>query len=196
LSDTLFIGPGFGWYSELGDGSSAFPILVINWSISDRLALTTGRGLGASQGPGLDLTYSLNNKWKLGLTGRYEQIRFALENDASSPRTYGEDRSLPLILSVRYSPWPMTMVGAFVGADFGGELSVLDTNGQRLSVSTVRIVSSTGNPLQHAPQFGRNPQLFSVIRLAFCRHLEFVSHTSHFCFVVLIGSSVLGSHRV
>jgi hypothetical protein len=144
LSDTLFIGPGFGWYSELGDGSSAFPILVINWSISDRLALTTGRGLGASQGPGLDLTYSLNNKWKLGLTGRYEQIRFALENDASSPRTYGEDRSLPLILSVRYSPWPMTMVGAFVGADFSGELSVLDTNGQRLSVSEYDVSPSVG----------------------------------------------------
>lgn len=144
LSDTLFIGPGFGWYSELGDSSSAFPILVIDWSITDRLALTTGRGLGASQGPGLDLTYSLDEKWKLGLTSRYEEIRFALDTDPASPRTYGEDRSLPLIFSVRYEPWPMTMVGAFVGADFGGKLSTLDANGNRISVSEYDVAPSVG----------------------------------------------------
>ena len=144
LSDTLFIGPGFGCYSELGDGSSAFPILVIDWSITERLALTTGRGLGASQGPGLDLTYSLNEKLKVGLTSRYEEIRFALDTDPSSPRTYGEDRSLPLLLSVRYSPWPMTMVGAFVGADFGGKLSTLDANGNRIAVSEYDVAPSAG----------------------------------------------------
>jgi hypothetical protein len=144
LSDTLFIGPGFGWYSELGDSSKAFPILVIDWSITEKLTLTTGRGLGASQGPGLDLTYSLNENWKVGLTGRYEEIRFALDTDPVSPRTYGEDRGLPLFLSVRYSPWPMTMVGAFLGADFGGKLSILDRNGQRLSTSEYDVAPSVG----------------------------------------------------
>jgi outer membrane protein W len=99
------------------------------------LTLTTGRGLAASQGPGLTLEYKLNDKWKLGLTGRYEKIRFALNNDATSVARYGEDKSLPLVLSAQYTLWPMTTVGAFVGGEFEGKLSVEDANARALASS-------------------------------------------------------------
>ena len=135
VSDTLFIGPGFGWFSELGGGSSAFPIIVVDWAITEKLSLTTGSGLAASQGPGLTLNYSLSEKWKVGLTGRYENVRFALEKNGTSPGVYGEDRSLPLLLSVQYSPWPMTSFGAFLGSEFGGELSLEDANGGTIARS-------------------------------------------------------------
>ncbi len=135
VSDTLFIGPGFGWFSELGGGSDAFPIVVIDWAITEKLSLATGRGLAASQGPGLTLEYELNNKWKLGLTGRYEKIRFALDNDPASSVRYGEDRSLPLVLSAQYTLWPMTTVGAFVGGEFEGKLSVEDIDGRTIASS-------------------------------------------------------------
>jgi len=135
LSETLFIGPGFGWFTELGGGSSAFPIIVIDWAITDRLSLTTERGLAASQGPGLTLDYSLNKKWAVGLTGRYEEIRFALDNSETSPVRFAEDKSLPLVLSVRYTPWPMTTIAAFVGAEFEGELSLEDRSGSTIASS-------------------------------------------------------------
>ena len=135
LSDTLFIGPGIGWFSELGGGSNAFPFIVIDWAITDRLSLTTGRGLAASQGPGLTLDYSLSEKWRLGITGRYEEIQFALDTDQASPVRYGEDKSLPLVLRVSYTPWPMTTVTAFLGGEFQGELSILDNNGNDLAKS-------------------------------------------------------------
>jgi len=144
VSDTLFIGPGFGWFSELGGGSDAFPIIVIDWGITDKLSLTTGRGLAASQGPGLTLEYNLNNKWKLGLTGRYEKIRFALNNDATSPARYGEDRTLPLVLSVQYTLWPMTTVGAFVGGEFDGKLSIEDANARTIASSEYDTAGFTG----------------------------------------------------
>jgi hypothetical protein len=135
LSDSLTLGPGFGWFSELGGGSNAFPILVIDWAITDKLSLTTGGGMAASQGPGLTLNYSLNDKWTAGLTGRYEQIRFALANDGTSPGVYGQDESLPLVLRVEYSPWPLTSLGVFVGGEFEGELSLEDADGRTVARS-------------------------------------------------------------
>ena len=135
VSDRLVIGPGFGWFSELGGGSSAFPIIVVDWAITDKLSLKTGRGLAASQGPGLTLNYELDQKWQLGLSGRYEEMRFALNNDAMSPGRYGEDKSLPLILSLQYSPWPMTQFAAFIGGEFEGKLSVEDRDGRTIASS-------------------------------------------------------------
>ena len=132
FSDKLSLGPGFGWYSELDGGSNAFPIIVVDWSITDRLSLTTGRGLAASQGPGLSLNYAVADKWSLGLAGRYEKTRFALGDDSAAPGGIGEDRSLPLLLTVDYTPWPMTKVSAVIGAEFEGELRLEDKNGRRL----------------------------------------------------------------
>ena len=136
FSDKLSLGPGFGWYSELDGGSNAFPIVVVDWSITDRLSLTTGRGLAASQGPGLSLNYALADKWTLGLAGRYEKTRFALGDDSAAPGGIGEDRSLPLLLTVEYTPWPMTKVSAVIGAEFEGELRLEDENGRRIGSSS------------------------------------------------------------
>lgn len=133
VSDSLLIGPGIGWYSKLGGGSHVFPVLIIDWQITDRLSLTTGRGLAASQGPGLSLNYRLSDRWQLGLTGRIESARFVLDNDGSPDEAYGKDRSLPLLVSIDYEPWPMTSVGAFIGAEFDGQLSLEDEDGRKIA---------------------------------------------------------------
>jgi hypothetical protein len=135
LSETLTIGPGMGWFSEVGGGSNAFPIVVVDWKITDKLSLSTGRGLAASQGPGLTLDYQLAKKWKLGLSGRYERIRFALNEDALGAGDVGEDRSLPLIVSLDYSPWPMTSITAIFGVEFEGRLRLEDEQGRRIAQS-------------------------------------------------------------
>lgn len=133
FSDTLSLGPGFGWFSELGGGSNTFPILLIDWQITEKISLSTGRGLAASQGPGLTLNYALNRQWELGLTGRYEKIRFALDEDKSAPQTrYGEDKSVPLLLTATYTPWPQTSVSALMGVETNGSLRLDDRDGERL----------------------------------------------------------------
>lgn len=144
LSDTLTIGPGFGWFSELGGGSSAFPIIVVDWDITDKLALTTGRGIASSRGPGIGLNYSLKDKWVLGLSGRYEKVRFALDDESGSQGAFGEDKSLPLVFSVKYSPWPMTSLSAFVGGDFAGELTLEDNDTRELASSEYDTAFSLG----------------------------------------------------
>jgi hypothetical protein len=125
FSDRLTLGPGFGWFSELGGGSTAFPIIVVDWKITDRLSLETGRGLAASQGPGFILSYAFNDQWRLAGLARYEEIRFALD-DAPGGAAFGEDRSMPLLLSLDYTPWPMTRASVFMGAEFNGRLRLED----------------------------------------------------------------------
>jgi long-subunit fatty acid transport protein len=131
FSDTLTLGPGFGWYTELDGGSSAFPILVVDWQITEKLALETGRGLAASQGPGLTLSYTLNDNWSVAGAARYEKVRFALDDDAG----IGEDRSTPLIMSLNYSPWPMTSASLIAGVELAGQLSLEDNSGRTIASS-------------------------------------------------------------
>ena len=133
FSNALSIGPGFGWFSDVGDESNVFPILLIDWKITESLSLTTGRGLAASQGPGLSLNYDLNSKWTLGLTARYEKIRFSLKEREDRSATVGEDSSTPFYIVASYSPWPMTSITALAGADIGGTLSMEDGSGQRIA---------------------------------------------------------------
>lgn len=132
LSDKLVLGPGFGWFSEPGGSANAFPIVVIDWDITRRLNLATGRGLAASQGPGFTLSYRLDAHWSLGLTGRYEKVRFALAENNNLSGGFGQDRSLPVLFTVDYSPWPMTSLNLVLGMEFDGELRLEDPNGDIL----------------------------------------------------------------
>jgi hypothetical protein len=135
LSESLSIGPGLGWFSEIDGGSSVFPILLIDWKIADKWRLNTGQGLAASQGPGLTLNYQLTERWTLALTGRYERTRFALGDNAGQAGSIGEDKGVPLMLMLDYSPWPMTSFSAAAGVKFEGSLKLEDERGRRIARS-------------------------------------------------------------
>jgi hypothetical protein len=137
MSDTLTLGPGLGWFSEVGGGSNVFPIIVVDWKITDKLSLNTGRGLAASQGPGLSLDYQLDKKWTFGLSGRFEKTRFSLDESTPGSGSIGEDRSSPLVATISYSPWPMTRVSLLVGAEFNGSLRLEDASARRLAQTDV-----------------------------------------------------------
>ncbi|MBT8041522.1 MAG: hypothetical protein KJO72_06245 [Gammaproteobacteria bacterium] len=129
LRNGLTIGPGFGTFSQLEDGARFFPILIIDWDISERWNLSTGRGLAASQGPGLTLSYELTPAWSLGLAGRYEEIEFRLDDEGAAPGGVGEDRAFPLVVTGSWSPDPAVRLAAFAGLEFGGQLKLYDDQG-------------------------------------------------------------------
>jgi hypothetical protein len=102
----------------------------VDWDITDTLKLSTGRGIAASQGPGLTLSWKVQDNVTLGLSGRYESTEFRLDDSGVAPGGIGEDKSFPLVASVQYSPWPMANLTAFAGVEFGGELELKDGNGR------------------------------------------------------------------
>ena len=131
VSDRLSLGPAFGVFSELeSDDLNIFPALLIDWDITDRARLTTGPTIGATQGPGLAFDYAVTDRLRLGLAGRIENIRFRLNDAGPVPGGIGEDRSLPLVLTLDYEPFPGSRLAAFAGAELGGELRLEDAAGQ------------------------------------------------------------------
>jgi len=137
FSDTLSIGPGFGWFSDVGDETTAFPIILVDWKITEALSLSTGRNLASAGGPSLSLNYEMDQKWTLGLTAGYEKSRFALAERDGRTAQVGEDSSAPLVVSAAYTPWPMTTITALAGVEFGGSLNLEDNNGRNLAATDV-----------------------------------------------------------
>jgi len=130
VSERLTVGPGIGIFSQLEDSATVIPILIIDWKISDTWSLNTGGGLGATLGPGLVLNYTPNKMWQFGVGGRYEKLRFRLDENNSVSSGVGEDASLPLFVSARYSASPSMNISCVGGIELEGELSVEDEDGQ------------------------------------------------------------------
>ncbi|SLN48202.1 hypothetical protein TRL7639_02651 [Falsiruegeria litorea R37] len=134
VNPKLRIGPAFGAFSELGaDGTEVFPALLVDWDIAPRWNLSTGTGLGATQGPGVILSYQHTDALSFSLGARSERVRFRLDNTGLAPGGVGEDRSVPVVLSVDYQPNPAVQVSAFVGAELDGRLTLDAANGAQIS---------------------------------------------------------------
>jgi len=128
----LTIGPGIGVFSRLEDSARIFPVLAIDWNITDHWNLSTGSGLGSSVGPGLSLSYKFNEHWKLALAGRYESDEFRLDDEGPAPGGVGRDQSFPLVVSGILEPNDKTRFSLFVGAELGGELKLKDSFGETI----------------------------------------------------------------
>ena len=126
INDGLTIGPGFGVFSRLDRSTQAFPVLLIDWDITERWNLSTGGGLAASRGPGLLLSYSVSDYWRFGLLGRYEDFEFRLGPEGPAPGGVGRQQSLPIVLTAELIPGDHGSVSIFLGAEFGGELTLRD----------------------------------------------------------------------
>ena len=136
INENLTIGPGFGVFSRLEDSSRIFPILAIDWNITDRWNLSTGRGLAASQGPGLMLSYQLNEDWSLGLAGRYEDIEFRLDNEGPAAGGVGRDQSMPIVFMATLEPSKKFSLSVFTGIELNGTLKLKDALGDVVEESS------------------------------------------------------------
>lgn len=128
-SKRLTIGPGVGILTQLEDNTQIIPILAIRWKITDTLSLQTGRGVGATLGPGLTLAWRPNREWSLSIGGRYEKLRFRLDDDGIAPGGIGEDRSFPIFAGIEYWFNEKNRISLVGGIEVGGELRLEDSDG-------------------------------------------------------------------
>ena len=133
FSDRLSVGPGVGVLTQLEDSTRVIPVLVINWKITDTLSLNTGRGVGATLGPGLTLDWQPPGSWSFSLGGRYESLRFRLDEDGEVSNGIGDDRAFPIFAAVAYSYTPLVRLSVLGGVETGGELRLEDENGRLIT---------------------------------------------------------------
>ncbi len=137
LGDRLELGPGLGIVGRIKDDPRFFPVLVVDWRITDRLRLETGGGLAATAGPGLSLGYGLAPHWTVALAGRYESRRFRLAGDNAVPDGIGEEKGFSLVSDIVYSPYPGGSAGFFIGYNMNNSLAVYDAGGKTTFQSDV-----------------------------------------------------------
>lgn len=128
ISEDLTIGPGLGIFSRLEGSTRVFPILAIDWGFADRWSLSTGSGLASSRGPGLTLSYQLNEDWSLGLAGRYEDQEFRLNNEGVAAGGIGRDQSFPIVFRAELKPSKQLSLSVFAGMSFAGNLRLKDAS--------------------------------------------------------------------
>lgn len=129
VSPRLLIGPAFGAFTTLDDDVQAFPFLLVEWEITDRLQLATGEGLGATQGPGLVLSYAVNDAWSVSLAGRVERVDFRLDDTSTVAGGIAEDQSFPIVASLGWTPNDRLRLSAFAGVQTGGTFTLSDKDG-------------------------------------------------------------------
>lgn len=144
FGDHLILGPGIGVLTQIEDDTSVFPILIVQWKITDGLELETGRGYGASQGPGLNLNWQASDKWTLSLGSRYENFRFRLDDSGAVPGGIGEEQGVPVYLGASYAISKLSELSFYAGAKFGGTVALEDRSGNRIAKSDHDIAPFAG----------------------------------------------------
>jgi hypothetical protein len=132
LSEGFSIGPGVGVFSELDGGTQVFPVLLLDWDVTERLNIGTGGGFGATQGPGLDATWRATDAASITIGARYESLEFALDDDGPAPDGFGEETATPVYLAASWTPTPQLALTAIAGVEFGGELTLRDRDGREI----------------------------------------------------------------
>ena len=148
VSDRLSIGPGLGAFTEIEDDASFFPILLVDWTITDTLSLETGGGFAASRGAGLQLRWQYSPSWQFALGGRYEKTRFRLDDDGPAPDGVGQDEAVPLFALAEYSVTRDVKLSLIGGAEVGGEMRLEDKSGNRVAHSDLSTAAFFGATFQ------------------------------------------------
>ena len=137
LAPNFAIGPGVVVFNELGDETDVFPILLLDWDVTDRLNIGTAPGFGATQGPGLQASYTLIDTLTVAVGGRYESVRFRLDDTGPAPDGIGETQTTPLYVQATWSPAPLISVGAIAGVDVMGEVTLRNRDGDRIETREI-----------------------------------------------------------
>ena len=132
FNKNLSIGTGLAVSSQLEDSISIFPLLLVNWNITDQLSFNLGSNRDTNQGPGLSLSYKANKKWLYTLGGYYEKSRFRLDKNGDIASGVGEERAFPLLVSATYQMNPGMKFMFVTGAKLGSKLRVENSDGDTL----------------------------------------------------------------
>lgn len=134
-SSTLTIGAGFGVTSQIEEVARFFPVFILNWQITDRLAMRNSPLVGAGVRDGLELVYEFDDRWEAAIGGGYYFSRFRIEGEGIFEDGVGEDTAIPLWLRISHDCTENFKVNIYGGVLAGGELRLEDEDGDGISSS-------------------------------------------------------------
>jgi hypothetical protein len=133
-SRTLSVGLGAAAFRQV-NRTQVLPFVIVEWQINDKLVLSNPLEAGPTGGPGIELSYALDDRWDAGIGVAFRNTRFRLKSDGGWPNGIGEDKGVPVFAHVTFSPTRAVTVDLYAGAIVNGRLKVLDSNGSTVTSS-------------------------------------------------------------
>lgn len=131
FSDGNRLGLGVGIFQRL-EKTSYFPLLLIDWKLSDRWRLVNPLSAGPTGPAGLEIDYRLDGGWNVGLGAAWRTTRFRLSETGPVPNGIGEERGMPVFLRATRNFGGGMAVNLYAGVVTAGQLRVEDSNGKAL----------------------------------------------------------------
>jgi len=123
------IGFGLAAFDRL-DETSVFPLVIVDWKLSDRWRLANPLPAGPTGPAGLELDYRFDGGWSLGLGAAWRTTRFRLSDTGAVAGGVGEERGVPVFLRATHNFSPSLSLNLYGGFVTAGELRVEDTSGR------------------------------------------------------------------
>lgn len=125
------LGFGLAVFDRLEE-TSVFPLLIVDWRLSERWRLANPLPAGPTGPAGLELDYQLGGGWNLGLGAAWRTTRFRLSENGPVANGVGEERGVPVFLRATRRFGPSATLYLYAGVVTAGRLSVEDASGQVL----------------------------------------------------------------
>jgi hypothetical protein len=132
VSPDLMIGAGVGIFSRLEE-VSYFPMVVINWKITERLRLSNPFRGGPTGPAGLELSYALDQSWEIACGGAYRSLRFRLNDEGNVRNGIFQEKAVPVWGRVTLRSGSQVQVDLNAGAFLSGKLKIEDQDGHEIS---------------------------------------------------------------
>lgn len=129
------IGLRAGVFREIDDGYKGFPFIALDWRFNERWRLSNSFDADVLGPVGLELGYSLNDRWQLGGGGVYRSFRFRPDSERLAPKGIGENKGWVGFLRLRRAGRSGIDFDVYAGATFGGALELLNQFGKEISSS-------------------------------------------------------------
>ena len=131
VSPDLMIGTGFGIFSRLEE-VSYFPIVFINWEITDRLRLSNPFSGGPTSPAGLELSYTFNKSWEIACGCGYRSYRFRLKDEGVASNGILQEKAVPVWGRITLRSGSLVKVDLNTGALLLGKLKIEDQDGHEI----------------------------------------------------------------
>ena len=136
VSSALTVGGGLGVVTQIEDDARLFPMIVLEWEISDTLRLISQTS-GAAGRSGLELVYDLGNDWETAIGASYDFRRFRLDDEGIAPEGVGEETRLPIRARLSYQAGDHFIIDLYAGITLSSELQLDDADGALLGKEDV-----------------------------------------------------------
>jgi len=133
LTRNKSLGIGAGVFNDVDDDVRVFPFIVVDWQFNERWRLANPFDADALGPAGLELSYSFNDQWRLGIGGVYRSFRFRLNDQGIAPNGVGKNKGVATFLRLRRETSSSFNVDFYAGATLGGKLELEDSSGSGLA---------------------------------------------------------------